>query len=277
MKARLLGSIDLDATRLADDLASVEALPFNSSYNEFACGDLSSSMLFNRTGDVSDAMLGDYDGSGQLTAAGQAMSYVVGVVRERFDLTTLRFARLLRLGPSSVIIPHRDYLELERRFTRIHVPLRTDEHCFHSEDDTVYQMGLGEVWFLDATRLHSAASFSRVHRIHMILDFEEANDPQSLLRDPDGVLSNGATALDSHVVSRQPIGAAQKRALDGLSGVLTGDTLTDVLSILVKTCYQRDVPMASVFGWLQEIAAAGGQPDVVARVSDLERYLVNER
>jgi L-proline cis-4-hydroxylase len=277
VETRLLGSIDLDHARLAEDLKAVEALPFNSSYKEFACGDLSSSMLFNRTGDISDIMLGDYTGPGQMTAAGKSMPYVTGVVGKEFDLATLQFARLLRLGPNSVIVPHRDYLELGKRFTRIHVPLRTDEHCFSSEGDKIYQMRMGETWHLDASRLHSAASFSPVRRVHMILDFEEASDPRSLLRVPDGVLSNEAAIPASHTVHREPIGAAEKRALDGLSGVLAEDNLTDVLSMLVKVCYQRDVPMGSVFAWLQEIAAAGGRPDVVARVFELEKYFAKKR
>jgi L-proline cis-4-hydroxylase len=277
VRTRLLGSIDLAAEQLADDLAAAEALPFNSSYGEFACGDLSSSMLFNRSGDVNDALLKDYTGSGHLTAAGRAMPYVIGVVGEHFDLTTLRFARLMRLGLNSVIVPHRDYLELERRFTRIHVPLRTDEHCFNSEDDTVYRMRLGEVWYLDATRLHSAASFSPVRRIHLVLDFEEASDPRQRLRSPGDRPGAVAVALAGHVVTREPIGDAQRRALGGLAGILTDDNLADVLSILVKTCYQRDVPMGSIFGWLQELALSGGRPDVATHVAQLEKYLVNER
>jgi L-proline 3-hydroxylase, C-terminal len=111
----------------------------------------------------------------------------------------------------------------------------------------------------------------------MVLDFEEADDPRSLLRAPGAALSNGAADLTGHVVSRQPIGAAEKRALDGLSGVLASDNLTEVLSMLIKICYQRDVPMGSVFGWLREIAADGGRADVRTQVSELEKYLVNER
>ncbi len=277
METGLLGRFDLDARRLADDLAAVEALPFNSSYKEFACGDLTSSMLFNRTGDIGDIMLGDYAGPGRLTTAGQAMPYVIGMATERFDLTTLRFIRLLRLGPNSVLVPHRDYMELESRFTRIHVPLRTDERCFSSQDNTVYQMRLGEAWYLDATRLHSAASFSPVRRIHMILDFAEADDPRSLVRTPPGRLATDATIPASHMVSRDPISVTEKGALDGLSGVLKEDNLIDVLSILIKVCYQRDVPLDSVFRWLQEIAAAGGRPGVAAHVCDLEKYYVKER
>lgn len=277
MKSRLLGSVDLDPRRLADDLAAVQALPFNGSYREFAFGDLASSMLFNRTGDTNDIHIETYTGTGQLTAAGHAMPYVLGVATERFDLTTLRFARLIRLGPNTVLFPHRDYLELDRRFTRIHVPLRTDEQCFTAEDEIIYQMRLGEVWFIDASRLHSAASFSPVHRIHMLLDFDEADEPLSLLRVPEGGPGNGAMDLASHIVNREPIGAAQKRALDGLSGVLAYDNLTEVLSILVKTCYQRDVPMGRVYGWLQEMATVGGRPDVASHICELEKYLVTER
>ncbi|GAL10893.1 hypothetical protein JCM19233_1878 [Vibrio astriarenae] len=46
-----------------------------------------------------------------------------------------------------MILPHKDYLEFEKGFTRVHVVLDIDETCFNSENDTVYQMKAGEVWF----------------------------------------------------------------------------------------------------------------------------------
>lgn len=283
----MLARFELDAERLAAELAAVEALPFNGSYGDFVCGELASAMLFNRTGDSADGMLEDYSGPGCLTASGRAMPYLIGLLQERFDLTTLRFARLIRLGRNSVLVPHCDYLELARRFSRIHVPLRTDERCYSAQESTVFRMRQGEVWLLDATKVHSAASFSPVRRIHLVLDFAEADDPGALLR--AGAAGDGATAAAapaapaspaipaSHVVDRQPIAASERQALEGLSGVLAEDNVTDVLSILVKTCFQRDVAVGSVFGWLHEIAVAGGRPDLVSHVVGLEEYYVSHR
>ena len=124
-------------------------------------------MLWNKSGDVEDNFLLDYDHPAQRTAYGAQMPYLVEVLRQTFDLKQLRFARLAKLTPGSVLVPHRDYLELKHDLTRVHIPLATDSACFSSEENTVYQMRRGEIWYMDATQVHSAASFSRKPRTHL--------------------------------------------------------------------------------------------------------------
>src|SRR4051794_25274092 len=176
-----LGTVRIDQERLAADLAQVEHHSFVDSYTEFVCGSWRTCMLWNPSGDSSDSLIRDYAGSPRPTEYGRKLGYIAQLMKDNFDLDKLRFARLTRLMPDTVVVPHRDYLELDKDLVRIHVPLETDAGAYTSEEETIYRMGLGEVWFLDATKVHSIANFSKTNRTHLLLDFG-GDDPHQVVR-----------------------------------------------------------------------------------------------
>ncbi|MFB6909021.1 aspartyl/asparaginyl beta-hydroxylase domain-containing protein [Streptomyces bacillaris] len=270
-RTRRLGTVRLDADRLATDLAVMDRLPYASSYSDFAFAPLRNTMLWNATGVLDEALLGDYRGGARPTEHGRMLPYVNELITGLFRTEHLKFARLLVLPPGCVMVPHRDYLELDQDMIRIHVPLRTSERCFSSQGDTVFHMRAGEMWFLDATRTHTAASFWDVDRIHLTCDFIADSIEDTLLAPP----SRQPGVPTGNVAARRPLGPVERAALLGLAKVIDLDNYRDVLAILTKRHFEVAIQADEVFGWLKDIAATSGRPEVLERVArDEEYYLV---
>jgi hypothetical protein len=263
MQTQRIHIIDLDTARLEADLGATGQFCCSDAYSEFICGEWRSCMLWNKTGDVEDNFLVDYDRPARLTPYGARMPYLVEVLGQMFDLERLRFARLAKLTPGSVLVPHRDYLELKEDLTRVHIPLATDGACFSSEEDMVYQMRRGEIWYMDATQVHSAANFSRKPRTHLILDFTDVEHIEMVLRRP---VYGPRRIPPENIVPRKPLGPGEREAFFSLARVIDPTNYRDVLTVLIKKFFTTDIAVAAVFDWLLEIARRSGNPEVAARV-----------
>ncbi|MFE5791314.1 aspartyl/asparaginyl beta-hydroxylase domain-containing protein [Streptomyces sp. NPDC056503] len=266
-------TLDLDTDRLATDLARAERFGYNDSYGEFICGSWRSCMLWNRTGDVDDRFLEDYAGPARSTEYGAALPYLTELMERHFLLEHLKFARIARLTPGSVLVPHRDYLELDADLTRIHLPLRTDELCSSSEDETIYRMRRGELWFLDATRAHSAASRSDRDRVHLILDFSTAT-PAEALR-PGLPVSTGIP--EDSLVARRPLRPGEYKHFEALADVIDETNYQDVLALVIKRYFEAELKAADVFRWLEGITRASGRPELVAQAARHEEHCLVSR
>ncbi|MFE2070833.1 aspartyl/asparaginyl beta-hydroxylase domain-containing protein [Streptomyces sp. NPDC059467] len=270
-RTRRLATVPLDTERLAADLEVMDRLPYASSYSDFAFAPLRNTMLWNATGVLGEALLGDYPGGARPTEHGRLLPYVNELITGLFRTEHLKFARLLVLPPGCVMVPHRDYLELDQDMIRIHVPLRTSERCFSSQGDTVFHMRAGEMWFLDATRTHTAASFWDIDRIHLTCDFI-AGSIDEVLTAP-AAHRPGVPA--GNIAPRRPLRPAERDALLGLADLIDLDNYRDVMAVLTKRHFEALIQADEVFGWMKDIAAASGRPEVLDRVArDEEYYLV---
>ncbi len=85
--------------------------------------------------------------------------------------TSLRSARLLRLGPNSTIHEHCDH-DLGQRDSdlRLHIPLLSPPGVAFVLDSLEVPMRPGECWFLDLSRPHRVSNCSSSPRIHLVLD-----------------------------------------------------------------------------------------------------------
>lgn len=268
-----IGVLELDQERLKVDLALVENAGFVDSYTEYVCGVWRTCMLRNGSGESADFQVHDYAGAPRTTEFGSRLGYLAELVDRHFAVDRLRFARLARSMPGSVNVPHRDYVDLAAPLVRIHVPLETAPQAYASEEQTVYRMGFGEVWFLDATRPHSIANFSRTPRTHLLLDFAAA-DPDEVVALPPAV---NRTVPPDAVVPRRPLADGERDALLGLAAVVDRHTLTDALAILVKRYFVAELDVEDVFTLLAEIAAGSGEPDLVDRVRWLHDHALQSR
>lgn len=268
-----LATVRLDEARLAADLAVMDQLPYSSSYSDFAFSPLRNTMLWNATGEMDEALLGGYAGAARPTEHGRALPYVQELITGLFRTEHLRFARLLVLQPGCVMVPHRDYLELDQDMIRIHVPLRTSEHCFSSQGASVFHMRAGEVWFLDATRTHTAASFWDVDRIHLTCDFV-AENPQDVLKQESAEAYPGVPS--QNIAPRRPLRGEERDALRGFAKLIDLNNYRDVMAVLTKRHFEAEIHAEEVFDWMKDIAALSGRPEVVERVTrDAEYYLVH--
>jgi Aspartyl/Asparaginyl beta-hydroxylase/L-proline 3-hydroxylase, C-terminal len=250
-----IAKIQLDFEALNRDLRRAEHFNFSDTYGEFICGAWRNCMLWNEQGDIAETLLSNHDSPAVKTAYGLDMPYVSEWISQTFDVQRLRFARLVKLRPNSVIIPHRDYLELGQGLVRIHVPLITDASCFSSDGEAVYQMKVGEVWFIDATRVHSAASFSQRDRIHLILDFANSGQTSPLRGVP---WDRAATIAEDSLVTRSPLTDEEVSALMTLHHVIDQDNATDILALLIRKYFRSRFDAPRVFDLLLRIAELSG-------------------
>lgn len=274
MNTHRIAKLDLDPARLADDLRRSENFNFSDAYGEFICGEWRSCMLWNEKGDVGNTLLSNHDQPAMKTAYGLEMPYVSEVITRNFDMSRLRFARLVKLRPHSVIIPHRDFLELGQGLIRIHLPLVTDSNCFSGQDDVVYQMKVGEVWFIDATRVHSAASFSQQDRLHLILDFAhgDATSPLSNVTwNPNGSIA------DESIARRAPLTAADEEAISSLHTIIDQDNYRDILALLIRKYYRTDFTASFVFDLLLRVAEKSGNRALYEEIKGHADYFLINR
>jgi len=271
--SHLLGTVPVDPLRVSADLAQVEPFGYVDSYTEFVCGSWRTCMLWNWNGDSADARIRDYTGAAQVTEFGRKLGYVEELMSANFDLSKLRFARLTRLAPGTVVLPHRDYVELESDLVRIHVPLRTADKAYASEEETIYRMGQGQVWFLDATRVHSIANFAKCDRIHLLLDFQ-ADHPASVF---SGQHREALSMPAEAAVPRRPLRPGEREAFTALASIADMENLMDIAAMVIRRYFVADLPVLDVFGWLREIADASGDQDVAGRVRWLESHCLSSR
>ncbi|MEX5712627.1 aspartyl/asparaginyl beta-hydroxylase domain-containing protein [Parafrankia sp. FMc6] len=279
MRTRMLGRAALDESAVRRDLDLAGSFRYSDAYSDYLCGGpWRSCMLWAPGGDAGDGLVTNYDHDlpSGLTRYGDQLTYLAAVTERLFDLDHLNFARLAVIS-NSVIIPHRDLLELDeipgsrRNAHRIHIPLKTDDQCFFAEDNLVFRMGFGEVWALDASREHSAASFSSRSRIHLVLDFTDVPDPASLVRLP------ADQGSDPPEHARPPLDDGERDALLALAEVIDRDNCRDVLAIVVKAHFRRDGGAGFVWTTMREIARRSGDPAVVGLVRQLHDHFLIER
>jgi hypothetical protein len=274
MHTHRIMNLDLDPARLEADVRNTRQFRYSDAYSEFICGEWRSCMLWNKSGDTDDNFLKDYDHPASLTSYGEQMPYLTGVLRSTFNLGHLRFARLAKLTPGSVLVPHRDYLELEHDLTRVHVPLVTDDRCFSAEENTVYQMRSGEVWFIDATQIHSAANFSKKARTHLILDFTEVERLDTVLARP----ALGPMIIPhENIVSRKPLDSREKEAFFALARVMDPTNCKDVFAMLIKKYFTTDLAVTTVVDWVLEIAHLSGNSEVITRIQWIHEHCLIRR
>jgi L-proline cis-4-hydroxylase len=283
MRTRYVASVALDEARLAKDLEQAASFRYSEAYSNYLIGGpWKSAMLWATGGDSGSGVLTNYayDQRASFTEYGRQLPYLQELITDVADLAQLQFVRLAVFS-DSVIIPHRDFLELAdlpeqaRSAHRLHIPLVTHENCFFSEDNIVYRMRKGEVWFFDAARIHSVASFSDAARIHLIFDFADRPGAGPLVKVDDETADGGIPA--DHRVDRRPLSGADRANLMRLSDVLTMDTFREVFSIVIKAHFRRDGGENFAWDAMTAIARGSGDPAVPAHTDELLRYYTLDR
>jgi len=282
MQTLLAGTLDLDRDRVAEELATAAAFAWSHAYSDYLCGGpWRSCMLWAPGADAGDGLVNHYNHGAApgFSANGSQLPYLRKLVEENFDLGHLNFARLATVS-NSVIIPHRDLLELgdipagERNTHRVHVPLVTPANCWVAERNTVYWMQPGDVWFFDASQVHSVAALSDQDRTHLILDFTDVTDPHALM----GFDVSGPAGIPAERVrDRPPMDEAERAALARLAQVITLDNWRDVFSIVIKAGYRHDGGESFVWDTLSEIGRHARAAGVSAKIQELQRYFLLER
>ena len=274
MNARAIGRLALDSTRLQPEIETLLTFDYNSGYSEYTRGNpgWSNCVLMNHSGNFQDKVFGGYQGLPQRTKWGAQLDYLNEVIDRTFKKDHLKWVRIF-MCEKGMLIPHRDYLEFENEeFTRVHIPLQTGPNSLHAEEDKVYHMRMGEIWFVDGTVIHSAYSYDDQPRIFLTFDFESGVPFEDLFLDPTIYADDVAPEF----VTRKPFDAAYEAQLRGLSRLIHEDNFDDIISILSKVHFTRDVTCAIVYDWLIDIARDSGQPALVERARNTKRFFIGE-
>ena len=162
----------------------------------------------------------------------------------------LKQVRVFAAWRGGLIRPHVDYPVTDQPFARLHIPLRTNDRAFNSEGDDVYHMNVGEIWFLDGTRAHSAVCFSDEPRVHLILDVDPKPSLHELFLDP----TRYSESTQRPVIERPALTDDEVAAIHGLAAIATEKNLPAILDFLSTIHFGRAVGSAACYDWLVEIA-----------------------
>lgn len=248
----------------------------NDHYDEFKIGDWKTFVFRNASGEDEDGFVGGAQSGTRLTPRGRQLPELNAWIEATFRLDLLRLARIHSLG-DGVLIPHRDFVEFldeKPAWTRIHIPIMTNDQCLHAEEDTVFRMRLGEVWHFDASRLHSATNFSAQRRLNLCLDFELGDLPLSAIFQYAG---DARGDIAPEIVERPPLTHRFERGILCLSQVLNDYSYRQVVGLLSRIPFYVDVSLEQVFEWLNRIARDSGDEALHAKSTDFSRFLRVER
>jgi L-proline cis-4-hydroxylase len=195
----------------------------------------------------------------------RSLSYIDEVIERAFRTELLRRVWVFSAQRGGYIRPHRDWQGIEPAFTRLHIPIQTNNQCFNSENDLVYHMDVGEIWFVDGSRPHSGGCFSESSRLHLALDFVPQTDLTDLFRDREQY----RPCTLPRTINRTPFTAAHLSSVYGLAAVATDLNLTMLLDLLGAVHFEKQVDCAAVYDWLIEIARRNGNPELIRRAEKI--------
>lgn len=257
-QSKIISRIELDSEKLAKEIEMVSAVGFNRAYKKYALGKWETCVIWNQRGDQADAVIHDYSGVAVPTALGGQLKYINTLIKHNFNIRYLKFARIFSISDNGLVAPHRDYLELKKNLYRIHIPIQVNGSSFSSEGDHVFQMQYGEVWFLDATQVHSAACFSKQRRLHLVLDFETEQPMDAIFK-----LNDTKTVYPVTAAHREKVSDKFLDAIFSLSQIITIENFSDITAILAKVHFKKSVHAGEMFKWLTVIANKSRDPLVI--------------
>ena len=278
MHTQRVALLDLSLDHLKRDIDLLPQLKLSTAYSNYLCGGpwLSYTLwsVDNVSGDGLITQHGKSNNAGW-TPDADRLPVIRELIERNFQLQKLQFARLGMILPGSTIIPHRDLLELESDLHRVHVPLVTDERCFFSERSIVYRMGLGELWFLDASEEHSVACFSDRPRIHLILDFRVDASKDEILSFPVSSVTRGID--DDCIIQRPLLTDDQRSALRQLSALLDERNHRKVVELVTHQHFRSDGGIDFVWNTLLDIAERAPDQYAGDLLRQMHRYFLVDR
>jgi hypothetical protein len=264
--SRVIDAAVADALRLELD-------GYTSAYVEYSVGGWATAPLWVNPGDRPGEEVRENDEPAQPIASVRDMDGLNDLISTYFDVSFLRSARLFRACNGAIILPHRDYLEHKHGFTRMHVPLITDViQARNSEDSSCFHMRRGEVWYLEARRIHSGGVTGSAKRVHLVLDFSHKIGPG------ETIVSKLEPPREPLLVQRPDLPPDFLPSYQALAPFINAAAWRELFHILARVHLRYDVDAAEVYEWLAKIAAESGEDrDLLVRDADrMKRYYLSD-
>ncbi|MGW4423386.1 aspartyl/asparaginyl beta-hydroxylase domain-containing protein [Streptosporangium sp. NPDC004631] len=264
MASRILGRIPLDDERLAADIATLTRVPApQEPYEVFTTGRWVNFNLWNASGQHDDGFFyGHKQVAGRATEILDGLPYLGELLTTWFNTDLLTMVRARNVVEWS-IIPHRDFLESgpAKNFFRVLIFLEDNEHAVNSDEDMVFHMRRGEVWFLDSAQIHAGMNISSRSRWSLCLDFKAGEDFSP--RDVFARADDYDPTIQPALVKREPASADLPDRLLALSSVVSRDNIKDIAFMLGKLHLTQEIPIDASWEWLIEITRASGDPELL--------------
>jgi hypothetical protein len=273
VESRIIGKLDLDAARARTDVGRILASPATSTYSGYSFGTWNVYVLWNVSGDATDSTIREFAGPGRFTDLGLQTSYIASVIEENFRTDRMKWVRVFLLK-SGNIVPHRDYLEFKKPLTRVHLALFTDQTSMHSEDNEVFRMRNGEIWYLAAEKVHSAVTMTDFPRTVICMEFDlECGD------EPDAVFRRrlGFAPIAPCIVQRDSLTPAELEAIYKLGDIINEQNYSDVVGLLSKVHFYKRTPASDLFDWVIEITKRSGKVGLIERATEFKRNCIERR
>jgi hypothetical protein len=278
MNSRIIGTLSFDDDLLKQDIETI--LQFGDvreEYSEYRFGLWKNYVLWNGTGDQKDTLYMGPDGGAFQTGLGNQLPYVNSVIDKFFHTDKLKMVRanLLR---DALLIPHRDYIEFKsesEHLARVHLPLKTNSDALHSEGDSVFHLRCGEVWYLDASNVHSACNPSDEPRISLVLDFRLDGDSplESVLKQPLNERPKTAPAI----IERESLSDDFRNSIHALKHVINRANYRDILLFLSRVHFYKNVSGATLFDWMIEICEGSEDRELLEKFTNFKSYMIQDR
>jgi hypothetical protein len=278
MNSRIIGTVDLDVRLLNLEIEKI--LQFGDvkeEYSEYRFGVWKNYVLWNDSGNRKDTLFKGPQGGAVKTEFGVKLDYLNSIIEANFHIEKIKMVRanLLR---DALLIPHRDYVEFKddsERLVRVHIPIRTDLNCLHSEDRNVFHMRVGEIWFLDVSRVHSACNLSESPRVSLVLDFCLDGEPlESILKEDRPEPGPQTQAL---ITKRESLDEGFLQAIASMKHVINHMNYRDVVLFLSRVHFYRDVDQGMLFEWLIDICRGQEDQSLLEKSLRFKTYMVKDR
>jgi hypothetical protein len=278
MKSKIVGKVSFDEQLLQQDIAKILAFPdVKEEYSEYRFGTWKNYVLWNGTGRQIDTLFRGMAGGGVKTELGEQLQHINSVIEATFHTHTLKMLRA-NLLKDALLIPHRDYVEFKvdsTKLARLHVPIKTNNASLHSEDDCVFHMRKGEVWFLNVDSVHSACNQSEDPRISLVLDFGlEDGSLESVFKDPK--CYQGELALPM-IIEREPLDDNFINAIATMNRLINRENYKDIVQFLSRVHYYKDVNSSFLFDRLIEICREHEDKWLLQKSVKFKSYLIEHR
>lgn len=276
-RSTIIGKLYFKDLSLQNDLTIIKSFPvIQEEYDEFGTGVWINHSLWNEDGNYLNTQYKDYEGKLTCTTLGDKLSYLREFIFENFQTTHLKMVRSRNLM-NGMVIPHRDFVELEKPnecYLRIFIPLESNTQSFHSDEYQVFTMQQGEVWILNAALVHAAANFSCQSRIFLCLDFQ-FDKPTS----PKTIFKN----ISVYNPNLKPMLVDRKETMDlelyfaALAKVINKDNFRDIVIDLSRLHFFYEFDIKETYNKLISILDENQDQALVYKARHLKKYMTESR
>jgi len=272
MKSLLIGKCILDSNEISKCIQTLQSMNFDDAYQEYSLGIWKTKTLWNMSGLEHQSVSIEYVGSAQKTPSAIALPYLNQLIEKSFNLPLIKSVRIFHSSSGGLIVPHRDYMEFKNGFKRFHLVIKTDKTCLNSEENTVYHMQEGELWFLEGRLTHSAASFSESGKYSLVIDFDPSIEIQEIFnRNHNFQFDQLSPFIITH---REKLSVSLINSLMDLGTVITPFNFRSVFHLLCQLHFEYEISGDEVYTYLHNIAMRSKRLDIMHLYQHVERIFL---